>query len=321
MRPPSPSAALRPALLLTLFALAAACGPGEERAAEAPAAGAAAVADVEAYRGEIAAWHDDREERLRQPGGWLTLVGLHWLEEGVNHLGADPMSDVVLPSQAPSRLGTVTLAEDGTMTLALAPGVDATAGGEPFRRLELVPDSDGEPTTVELGSLRIYAIRRGAWSGLRVRDLESPALAAFEGVETFPVDPAWRVPARFEPFDAPRTVEIDDVTGNTQPMVSPGMLRFTVDGRELHLQPFEEGDELYLIFSDATSGKETYGAGRYLYTAKPDADGTVVIDFNRAYNPPCAFTPYATCPLPPPENRLPVRIEAGEKVYRGEGVH
>ena len=282
------------------------------------------MADAEAYKAEIAKWHEEREERLRQPGGWLTLVGLYWLDPGVNDLGADPMSDVVLPAQAPSRVGSVTLADDGTMTLKVAPGVDATIDGEPVREAVLVPDADadGEPPTVALGTLRFYAIRRGDWHGLRVRDLESPALQAFQGVDTFPVDPEWRVEARFEPFDTPETMEIEDVTGNTQTMTSPGVLRFTLDGQDLSLQAVEESpDELFLIFADKTSGKETYGAGRYLYTDRPDADGKVVIDFNKAYNPPCAFTPYATCPLPPKQNRLPVRIEAGEKVYRGAGAH
>ncbi len=303
--------------------LLAACGGAERPPAEAEggAAGTAAVEDLDAYRAEIAGWQEGREEGLRRPGGWLTLVGLHWLEEGVNDLGADPMSDVVLPAQAPTRFGHVTLAEDGRMVLTLEPGVDATVGGEPITSVVLVPDVEGEPTTVELGSLRIYAIRRGAWSGLRVRDLESPALAAFEGIDTFPVDPKWRVEARLEPYDSPRMVDVPDVTGNAQPMASPGVLRFTLDGRELSLQVFDEGgEELFLIFSDATSGKETYGAGRYLYAPKPDAGGTLVVDFNRAQNPPCAFTPYATCPLPPPQNKLAVAVTAGEKKF-GSGHH
>lgn len=298
--------------LLALLLLAA-CGAGEEQAAAERAA-------VEAHRRSVESWHAKWVESLKRPEGWLTLVGLHWLKEGTSSLGSDPMSDVVLPAEAPGRVGRLVL-EDGTLELEVAAGVEATVDGEPVRRTELVPDADGEPTEVALDSLRFFAIRRGDWVGLRVRDLDSPALRAFDGIETFPVDPAWRLTARFDPYDPPRRVPVDDVTGNVQEMEAPGALVFDNGGEEHRLDAFDAGDELFVIFSDATSGKETYGAGRYLYTDRPGEDGLVEVDFNKAYNPPCAFTPYATCPLPPPQNRLDLRVEAGEKVYRGEGAH
>jgi len=312
---------LAAALALLVFATAlGGCGGGGEGPDEA----AAAMSDEElaTYRQEIAEWHEDRVERLRQPGDWLTLVGLHWFEEGDNSLGSDPMSDVVLPAKAPARVGRVILSPDGELELRVNPGVEATVDGERVRRTQLVTDAEEGTTYVEMGPLEFYAIQRGDWVGLRVRDRESPALAKFEGVETYPVDPEWRVEARFEPFDPPRELLIPDVTGNDQPNEAPGRLVFEIDGQEMSLLALDGGeDSLFLIFADETSGRETYGAGRYLSVPGPGEDGTTHIDFNRAYNPPCAFTPYATCPLPPKGNRLPVEIRAGEKVYRGEGAH
>lgn len=278
---------------------------------------AAEQAELAAYRAEIEAWQKEREERLRQPDNWLTLVGLHWLSDGAQSLGSDPMSDLVLPAEAPGRVGMLT-SRDGGVELDLTPGVGATVDREAVgRKIELLPE-EGPPPVVELGSLRFHAIRRGDWLGLRVRDLESPALAQFAGLEFFPVDPDWRLDARFEPYDPPKEVLIDDVTGNRQPMTVTGALVFAVDGEAHRLDAIGYPEELFVIFADGTSGKETYGAGRYLYTPLPDETGHVDLDFNRAYNPPCAYTPYATCPLPPKQNRLDLRIEAGEKAYHGE---
>lgn len=299
---------------LVALLLLAGCG-GESAEPE-----ASREAAEQTYRQEVESWHAERVESLKQPDGWLTLVGLHWIKQGTSSLGSDPMSDVVLPAEAPGRVGRLVLT-DGTLELKVAPGVEATVDGERVRSTELVPDTDGEATVVALDSLRFFAIRRGDWIGLRVRDLDSPALRAFDGIETFPVDPEWRVAARFEPYDPPRQVQVDDVTGNVQQMEAPGALVFEKDGEEVRLDAFDAGERLFVIFSDATSGTETYGAGRYLYTDKPGEDGRVEVDFNKAYNPPCAFTAYATCPLPPPQNRLALSVEAGEKVYRGEGAH
>lgn len=304
-----------PVALMTLLVLATACG-------EDPAADATRSEEERAaYEAEIERWHEERIESLTREDGWLSLVGLHWLDEGSNTVGSDPMSDVVLPAEAPGRVGTVTVTGAGEAELDLAYGVDATADGEPFRDTTLRPDTAEDPTVVALDSLRFFLIRRGDWTGLRVRDLDSPARRRFSGIDRFPVDPEWRLDARFEPYEPPRTVPVDDVTGNVQPMRSPGRLVFDKGGAEHSLDAFDAGDELFLIFADGTSGKETYGAGRYLYTDKPGEDGTVILDFNKAYNPPCAFTPYATCPLPPKQNRLDLRVEAGEKVYRGVEGH
>ncbi len=281
-----------------------------------------AAADA-AYRQEIAAWHRQREERLTRDDGWLTLAGLHWLPEGRSTIGSAPMDDVVLPPSAPLQVGTLHR-EGDRVRLEVEPGVEATHDGERFRELEMVSDAaagDAGPTVVELGSLSFHVIRRGDKLGVRVKDSDNPARTGFRGVDTFPVDPAWRLDARFEPYDTPRPMPIDDVTGNVQDAVSPGEVTFTVDGTPYRLIALDEDGDLFLIFSDATSGKETYGAGRYLTAPRPGPDGRLVLDFNKAYNPPCAFTPFATCPLPPRQNRLPIAVRAGEKKFTGPGAH
>jgi len=322
------------ALLALLLLGAGACRPGAERAApgaepdEAAAEGTAqpletsAAGDLspEEHEAEVEAWREERLAGLTSDDGWLTLVGLHWLPEGETTVGSAEGSGVRLPASTPARVGTLERA-DGTVRLDLAPGVEATAGGERFAGGELASDATEEPTVVELGTVSFYPIERGEKLGLRVKDTASPARSAFAGIPAYPVDPRWRVAARFEPYDPPREVGIPDVTGNVQDMVSPGAVLFAAGGETRRLEALDGGDELFLIFADGTSGEETYGAGRYLYAPKPDGAGRLVVDFNRAYNPPCAFTAYATCPLPPKGNRLPLPVEAGEKLPAGIEVH
>jgi uncharacterized protein (DUF1684 family) len=172
---------------------------------------------------------------------------------------------------------------------------------------------------MQSGTLTFTAIRRNDRFGIRVKDPQSDARVHFKGLDYFPPDPKYRVEARFEPYNPPKHIPMPNVSGVTTDEVSPGALVFTLDGRELRIDPIlEQGTKDYfIIIKDATSGHETYGAARYLYASPPDASGKTIVDFNKAYNPPCAFTPYATCPLPPPQNRLPIRIEAGEKKYAG----
>jgi hypothetical protein len=263
------------------------------------------------------------------------MVGLHWLEEGENTFGSAPENDLVFAAPAPPRAGTFHR-EGGAVRVESAPGVelrraagasdeglDFTVAGDPAPELTLAPDTSGAPTLVALGSLRFWVIERGDRLGVRVLDLESPALAAFEGLEYFPVDPAWRVEGRLERREG-ATVAVPNVLGQVSEEPTPGPVVFRLPGsdEELRLLPTEAGDgELFLVFGDGTNGHETYGGGRFLYADPPDAEGRVVLDFNRAYNPPCAFTPYATCPLPPEPNKLAVRVEAGEKRYAGEVPH
>ena len=259
-----------------------------------------------AHAASVEAWRDQRYAALRRPMGWLSLVGLDWLRHGLNRVGSDPMNEVVLPFGAPL-VGTLTVSDDGV----LADG--DLAGGEV---VPLVTDRAGEPTLLELGSLRLCVIERGGRPALRSWDVDAPARSAFRGVDHWPIDPAWRLDARLEPAPG-RTVPVPDVIGTAEEQPSPGDIVFEVDGAEHRLQglPGGESGELWLVFGDATNGIETYGGGRFVYTGVPDAAGRVALDFNRAYNPPCVFTPFATCPLPWPANSLGIRIEAGERAY------
>jgi uncharacterized protein len=251
------------------------------------------------YQAEIAEWRQKREARLRADGGWLTVTGLFWLHEGQNTFGADHKNDIVLPA-GPEHAGIFELRSGK---------VQVTMGGN-MRPLR--PDSDDVAND---GRLRLYVIERGGRYGIRVKDPESPYRRDFHGLDYFPVREDYRVTAQF--VADPRKVPIQNILGQTEPEDSPGYVVFTLQGRQFRLRPIlddPDTKDLFFVFRDLTSQKETYQAGRFLEAAPPQ-DGKVVLDFNKAYNPPCVFTPYATCPLPPQENRVAVRIEAGEKRY------
>ncbi len=256
-----------------------------------------------------------RDERLRDSYGWLSLAGLWWLHAGANRFGADPSNDIVLSGAGvPPRAGVVEL-RDGEVRLR-PEDPQVTIDGEPAEVTSLRDDVEGEPTTFEAGRLRIHLIRRGDRVALRVRDPDAVAIAGFRGMEHYPVDPSWRVTARVT--DAgPEEVEIVDVTGLVARERVAGHMHFEHGGRSLQLAALPAGPDgsLWLIFGDETNGNGSYGGGRYLYTDPVAADGSVVADFNLAFNPPCVFSPYATCPLPPPANRLQIRIEAGERAF------
>ncbi len=269
------------------------------------------------YAGAMAQFRAEREERLRSPDGWLTLAGLFWLSDGENRFGSDPENSIVLTAEGvPPWAGTFVY--DGeSATLKTAPGVEIRLNDKPVKRLKLRDDGDEEADVLTLGRLRLYVIERGDRHGVRVKDPESIRLEEFGGLNYYPLDPAYRPDTVFKPYDAPREVSISTVIGTTVTMLAPGSVEFTIDGETYSLQPLiEDPDDtsLWFIFRDQTSGKETYGF-RYLYADLED--GRVDLDFNKAYNPPCAFTPFATCPLPRRENRLDVRIEAGERIYVG----
>lgn len=267
------------------------------------------------YEQELEQWQAKRLTNLKSEDGWLTLIGLFWFKEGENRFGSDPTGEIVLPDgKAPAQAGTLRLAS-GKVTLEAKPDAKITLKGQPVTTLELKSDEDGEPTVLELGSLSFHVVKRGERLGLRVKDRENPARAEFKGTEYYPADKKWVVNARFEPYQPPKQVPILNVLGMETEETSPGALAFEVDGRPYKLEALKEkGEEqFFIIFADQTSGKETYRAGRYLYADPPGADGLVRLDFNRAYSPPCAFTRYATCPLPPAQNRLPLRVEAGER--------
>jgi uncharacterized protein (DUF1684 family) len=271
------------------------------------------------YRGEIEKWRQHREARLKAEDGWLAVAGLFWLDEGVNRFGSGPGNSIGLPAgAAPPVAGTFELRQ-GRVSVRIEPGVSVTTAGGPVMAMGLRSDDPGPPDVLKLGRLTLQVIARSGRYGIRMKDPESETRRSFSGLRWFPVRDDMRVEARFVAWPSPRTIPIPNVLGQVNDLPSPGYAEFTLAGRRLRLEPVIEepgAHELFFIFRDQTAGKETYPAGRFLYAPMPQ-DGAVVLDFNKAYSPPCAFTAYATCPLPPPQNRLPIRIEAGEKNPHG----
>ena len=275
--------------------------------------------DQAAYAQELSQWQQKRWADLKSETGWLTLVGLFWLKEGENKFGSDAANDIALADkQLSAHAGTFAL-RNGVVKLD-ASQADFTVDGKPVQSLELKTDDDAKPTIVRLGSLSFQIIKRGDRLGVRVKDSQNPDRLNFKNTEFYPADVNWRIDAEFEPYNPPKPMPIVNVLNMESAESSPGAIKFTVEGKEYRLDAIAEKDEprFFMIIADKTSGKETYPAGRYMYVDPPDASGHVVIDFNKAYSPPCAFTKFATCPLPPKQNRLPFAIPAGEKYQRHE---
>jgi len=278
------------------------------------------------YEQQVQQWRKGRVERLTAPSGWLSLIGLDWLKEGANRIGSGDDNDLVLKA-GPAHLGTLTLAKDGALHLALAEGSDATVDGKPASEATLIDDmhatGDTPPTTVAFGTASFYVIDRDGRKALRIKDSAAATRKDFLGIDYFPIDPSWHVVADWVPFEPKQTLEIGSVIGTIDKVDVPGKAVFQRDGHSFELLPYQEepDGDLFFVIADRTSGKETYGAARFLYAKLPEHGlaqaGKVILDFNEAYNPPCAFTPFATCPLAPPENRLDLRITAGERKYRG----
>ncbi len=325
-RPPRPPA----------FAIALLCGaplfaPGVAAAQQ------GAPPDPAAYQQEIEAWRANRVASLKQDQGWLADAGRFRLDEGESRVGSDPASRVLLPSgRAPAFAGTLARHGDA-VTFVPAPGLAppptaerhqngdhgallaAPAGGAFAGSLVLADDStEGGPTVVHLGAISFYVIRRFDKMIVRVKDAQAPAIAAFQGIDNFPLRADWRVQARFEPYKPPKPLTITNVVGEIDDGLVPGAVVFDHDGHSYRLDAFDEADgRLFIVFGDQTNAFETYGAGRFLDAEKPAKDGRLILDFNKAYNPPCAISTYAVCPLPPRQNRLPVQVQAGEKTFRG----
>jgi len=266
----------------------------------------------DAYSKEIKRWKEKRLGRLKSENGWLNLAGLFWLEEGVNTIGSDSSNSIVYPEKAPPRLGSYML-RNGQVSFNPEPGSEVLMDGKPIEELEIETDKSGKPTLLESGSLAWFIIERGDQFGIRLRDYEHPAINQLTHIESYPADPAWKIEATFEEYEEPRELLIPTIIGTVEKNMCPGILRLNVNGVQQEFYPVAAGKKLFVIFADETSALETYGGGRFLYLDRPDKRGLVTIDFNKAFNPPCAFTAYATCPLPPKENFLTVRIEAGEK--------
>ncbi len=273
-------------------------------------ASAAALPD---YIQSLNDWRRDEEASLRKENGWLTVAGLFWLKEGVNTVGAGADYDVRLTENFKGGKFGEILFHDGTATLTVANGVEATSQGQPVTSMTLVSDEKGKPTEIRTGSQTLYFIRREDRYGIRLKDNESKARVSFQGRKWFPVDESYRVTARLEAFPEPKEIMVPNVLGGHFKMMSPGVLKFELMGKSCSLQPVNEDDgTLFLIFRDESNESTTYDAGRFLYAEKA-VNGETVLDFNKAVNPPCAFTPYATCPLAPPGNTLPFALGAGEK--------
>lgn len=270
--------------------------------------------NADPYRAELEAWQRKREASISAETGWLTVVGLFWLKEGENTVGTKPGSDIFLPpNSAPESAGVFRL-RGGAVSFEAASGVNVLIDGKAASRASMRPDTAGRPTEVRIGNLTMTVIERGGRLAIRLRDRESEARRNFRGLKFFPANDRFRLVARFVPYDPPRKLPVPNVLGGIEEEPSPGYAVFTYDGREYRLDALESGDSLFFIFKDQTASRETYPAGRFLYTPKP-LGGEVVLDFNRAINPPCAYTPYATCPFPPRQNELDFRIEAGEMNY------
>ena len=278
-------------------------------------------AEDDAYLKEIRKWRAERLDEINGDNGWTTLVGLFWLNQGHNKFGSDPSNDIVLPRHSsPKFAGSIRLDKD-VVHLDASPNAGITSADGSAGKMVLQSDAIRKPTVLKMGSLTFFVIKRGEKFGLRVKDKQHPARTRFAGLDYFPIDLKWRLNAKFEPYDPPKIVPIVNVLGMVENMTSPGALVFEMNRNTYRLDPvLEKGSkQLFIIFADKTTGKQTYGAGRYLYAEPPGSDGKVVVDFNKAHNPPCAFTKFATCPLPPRQNRLAIRVEAGEKKYAGAG--
>ena len=271
---------------------------------------AAATPDGEAYRASVEKWRAAYQADLTSDNGWLAVSGLFWLHDGDNKFGSDPLTDIVLPAPVPHDAGSFEF-HDGKTTVHMAPGVTAFMHGAKVTTADMRPDSDDR---LVMGDLTLYVHASGQRYAIRMKDKNSALRKNFTGLHWFPVDPAYRVVGRWVPYEKPKTEMIANVMGDTGPEQFYGYVEFTLNGQKLRLEPEQDGSDFEFVFRDLTSGHETYGAARFLDTVL-GKDGSVVMDFNEAYNPPCAYNPYTTCPLPTPQNRLSVRIEAGEKSY------
>lgn len=267
------------------------------------------------YAQSIHAWQQHRNAGLRSPDGWLTLVGLFWLQPGTNTIGSAESNDFVLPKgSVPANLGHLTLKGDQVFFTDMA-GAGVTVDQKPVTTTVPLSYDEEKPDVVRCGSVSFFVIKRGDKFGVRAKDSASPTLKNFQGVKFFPVDPRFRFEAKFIPD--PQKIKILNILGQTEEDPSPGYVEFTYEGHKYTLRPTTEDNTLFFAFRDPTSKTSTYQPGRFVNTPMP-VDGKVDLDFNKAYNPPCTFTPYATCPLPPKENILPFPIEAGELRY-GKG--
>jgi hypothetical protein len=287
--------------------------PADPPAASQPAA----VAPSDPYHVEILKFQQEREALLKTDTGWLTIAGLFFLVQPATTFGSNPLNDIVLPAGAPDKAGTFEL-KGGKVFVKAEPGVTFMLDGKPVTDRQLKSDGEGPPDRLTLGDLQLWVHQSGDRPSIRLRDKNSKLRKEFAGTSWFPVNASYKVEGTYAPYAKPKIVEVPNILGDIDRMPVPGIVSFTVNGREMKMEPIAEaGDkEFWFVFRDLTSGQETYPAARFLYAPVP-VNGRMTIDFNQAQNPPCAYNPYSTCPLPFEQNRLKTRIEAGEKDYRG----
>lgn len=266
------------------------------------------------YEDEIGQWRQARNAGLADPNGWMTLVGLEWLEEGQNSVGAAESSDALIPG-GPDSWGTINVDGD-TIRFVPAAASATTVDNKAVKEAVLVADNQGQPTVVRNGNISFHVIYRESYA-LRIKDSKAPALRAFEGVPVYAIKPDWRIEGRFVRAEQGASIGIANVLGQTSDSPVYGYFEFEREGETFSLLALgsEQSQSLWFLFADKTSGRETYGAGRFLYSEGMPEDGKLVVDFNKAYNPPCAFNDYSTCPLPPQQNRMKIAVRAGEKKY------
>jgi uncharacterized protein (DUF1684 family) len=263
-------------------------------------------------------WREDRDSKMRTRTSWLTIAGLFWLDEGENSFGIDTANRIRLPAGSALPSAGKFILRKGKVTVKANRGVELTVKDRRIKKTKLDTDTTGEPDIVVLNDLEMWIIERGERYAVRLRNLNNPPFKNYSGLDYFPPTKKYKILADYVPYPSPQKITLETMIGTTEVESSSGYVRFRIDDQEYRLEAFSRGSRgLFFIFRDETAGKETYEAARFM-VARILADGKVDLNFNRAYNPPCAYTPYATCPLPPPQNHLKVRIEAGEKKYPGK---
>lgn len=273
--------------------------------------------DVDAYRADVEQWRADRAAFLVSPDGYVNLVGLYWLEKDRYRIGSAADNDIVFPELAADHVGELRVTPDGVLLVA-EPGVEILHDGQPVTQILMADDTTTNPVTVTHRSLAWLIILRDGRFAMRLRDYDHPGIAGFGPMEWYPIDPSYRLPATLRPFDEPRVLNVGTtIEGLGFNPLSPGKLAFEIDGVEHELEAYWSDDRLLVIFADQTTGRETYPAGRYMYLTAADTDGNTIIDFNKAFSPPCAYNDFATCPVASPRNRLKIRVEAGERFNPG----
>jgi uncharacterized protein len=276
--------------------------------------GASGTERDERYREEIETWRQKRVADLKGEDGWLSVTGLYWLRPGETRLGGDPSNDLLLPARLPGFVGTLTLL-GGKVEFLPATGVAVTRNGKPFDGGRIYSDADLHPDALALSGVKLILLKRGERFAVRTKDNQSALRKTFAGLRWYPPREEWRIQAAFVPYAVPIKLKMDTIVGETEAMDSPGYVTFDLAGKTHRLEAAsQKNGTLWIVFRDGTSGRMTHGGARQLY-ADPPKQGSVVLDFNKAVNLPCAYIPFATCPLAPAQNRLKIAIEAGEMKY------